>query len=520
MTNSLKSQQEQELRAQVELVRGRLEGLAAELRAVDDEVESLAPQRKHHELLEQACGSVEKLDELGAASLFWGERIDPARVEAQLQEVRSRVSAFQSQMNELDARRQAILARISDEEEMLAILGDDLYDFWEQEERRKLEWVVEREISPVSNWVQAMAWARSGEEDLRFRKWLAASLWVSLVFGALLPMIDLPLPKPFQPDAIPRRLVQLVRQERARPLPAPSTAVAETLSEQEEPETPAVAEAEPKPSGQPGPPSPGTPAAEEGPSASGQPGGPIEPETPGYPTEAPPKMRAGKAGILAFRDQFASLAKDRVAPRLGADARLREANDLKPGPASTRSMLTTTAPGSSGGINLASLSRNLGGGGGRGPGGGGGGALYGDGGGGGGIGGGGGAGGAGGIQVSRATSPIAAISGDDRPKARSGQGAYRTDEEIQIVFDRYKASFYRLYNRELRNNPTLQGQMVLRLTIEPDGSVSMCVLQTTNMDAPNLAAQVVNRVRAMNFGAKDDVQTVTIVYPIDFLPAS
>jgi hypothetical protein len=212
MTNSLKSQQEQELRAQVELVRGRLEGLAAELRAVDDEVESLAPQRKHHELLEQACGSVEKLDELGAASLFWGERIDPARVEAQLQEVRSRVSAFQSQMNELDARRQAILARISDEEEMLAILGDDLYDFWEQEERRKLEWVVEREISPVSNWVQAMAWARSGEEDLRFRKWLAASLWVSLVFGALLPMIDLPLPKPFQPDAIPRRLVQLVRR--------------------------------------------------------------------------------------------------------------------------------------------------------------------------------------------------------------------------------------------------------------------------------------------------------------------
>ena len=102
---------------------------------------------------------------------------------------------------------------------------------------------------------------------------------------------------------------------------------------------------------------------------------------------------------------------------------------------------------------------------------------------------------------------------------RAGLGASRTDEEIQIVFDRYKASFYRLYNRELRNNPTLQGQMVLRLTIEPDGSVSMCVLQSTDMDAPDLATQVVNRVRAMNFGAKD-VQAVTIVYPIDFLPAA
>jgi len=102
----------------------------------------------------------------------------------------------------------------------------------------------------------------------------------------------------------------------------------------------------------------------------------------------------------------------------------------------------------------------------------------------------------------------------------SGPGAARTDEEIQIVFDRYKAAFYRLYNRELRNNPTLQGKMVLRLTIEPDGSVSMCALQSSDMDAPDLAAQVVSRVKTINFGAKDGVQTVTITYPIDFLPAT
>jgi hypothetical protein len=62
--------------------------------------------------------------------------------------------------------------------------------------------------------------------------------------------------------------------------------------------------------------------------------------------------------------------------------------------------------------------------------------------------------------------------------------------------------------------------MVLRLTIEPDGSVSMCVLQSTDMDAPELANQVVGRVRGMNFGAKEGVQALTIVYPIDFLPAA
>ena len=104
--------------------------------------------------------------------------------------------------------------------------------------------------------------------------------------------------------------------------------------------------------------------------------------------------------------------------------------------------------------------------------------------------------------------------------ARGGAVSSRTDEEIQIVFDRYKSSFYRLYNRELRNDPTVRGQMVLRLTIEPDGSVSMCVLQSTDMDAPGLATQVVERVKTIKFGAKDEVPAMTIVYPIDFLPAA
>jgi len=225
-----------------------------------------------------------------------------------------------------------------------------------------------------------------------------------------------------------------------------------------------------------------------------------------------PKVKVGNAGILAYRDKFASLSQDKVAPRLGADARYSAADEV--GKTSSRSGLTTNAPGSSGGINVGSLNRSVGGGGGGGIGGGAGGGAGGSG------GGGRGGGGGGGVGVGRTTSPIASIGGGDRPKSRSGPGGSRTDEEIQIVFDRYKASFYRLYNRELRNNPTLQGQMVLRLTIEPDGSVSMCVLQSSNMDAPDLAAQVVSRVKTINFGAKEGVQALTIVYPIDFLPAA
>ena len=257
----------------------------------------------------------------------------------------------------------------------------------------------------------------------------------------------------------------------------------------------------PKPNAAPGPDRPGKPEL---------PPGPVE----SLPVEPPPQPKVGNTGILALKDKIASLAKDRIAPNLGADARLSAADDLGR-PSSSPSRLTTTTPGGSGGLNLASLNRSVGGGGG---GGGGGGTGR------GGVGGGngtgaGGSGGLPGVAVARATSPIAPIAGGDRPKAHGGPGGARTDEEIQIVFDRYKASFYRLYNRELRNNPTLKGQMVLRLTIEPDGSVSMSTLQSSDMDAPDLAAQVVSRVKTMNFGAKE-VLAVTISYPIDFLPAS
>ncbi len=158
-------------------------------------------------------------------------------------------------------------------------------------------------------------------------------------------------------------------------------------------------------------------------------------------------------------------------------------------------MLTTNAPGSSGGINIASLSR--------------------------GVGGSGGAGGMAGVKVTRVSSGIGAIGkGADRPLSGDHVGPSRTDEEIQIVFDRYKSALYRLYNKELRKDPTLRGQMVLRLTIEPDGSVSMCELQSSDMKAPELSAQVVERVKTINFGAKEGVSAITILYPIDFLPAA
>ena len=46
--------------------------------------------------------------------------------------------------------------------------------------------------------------------------------------------------------------------------------------------------------------------------------------------EAQPQRKVGNAGILAFKDKFASLSQDKVVPRLGADARYSAADDVGP----------------------------------------------------------------------------------------------------------------------------------------------------------------------------------------------
>ncbi len=109
--------------------------------------------------------------------------------------------------------------------------------------------------------------------------------------------------------------------------------------------------------------------------ASEAPKGPGKPDLPAGPAKGfsadatPPEPSVSRAGILAFKEQFASLAQDQNAPRLGSDARYAAADEV--GQASSHSVLTTNTLGSSGGIDAGSLSRNVGGGGGRGGGGGG-----------------------------------------------------------------------------------------------------------------------------------------------------
>ncbi len=450
----LTRQETEALRAQLERARERLDRLANELRAINSELEGLATERTQYRLLQDACAALEELGKLGASDLFWSGSPIGADGGAHLHRVRGRAESFQRQLDQIESARQTTLERIDREREQVELLEDDLFQALRSEEERKLEWIVEREITPPPGRQAIMAWTSGGEDDRRFRKSLRTSLLLALLLGLLLPQIDLPLPERWEPVEVPERLARLVQEQRPAPPPP--------VREPRKPE-PRETQEEPPPAVDP---------AARAPEAE----------------KSKPEVRA--QGILAFREKFSDLTATALSDRLGANARIRSPGEAAIG-RPERSMVATRASGSSGGINLSTLSRAVGGGGQT----------------------------IEGVSIARATSSIGAVAGRDRPLSE-GPGPARTDEEIQIVFDRHKAALYRLYNRELRRDPTLKGQMVLRIRIEPDGSVSLCELQATDMDAPQLAAQVVDRVRGFDFGAKADVPPITILYPIDFLPAS
>jgi len=461
-------QNQQAIAAELAQARQAIEALANDLRAIDEELESFATEREQHRLLMEVCNSLEKLGELGGAALFWGEGTEKSASADHVRRVRGRIDEFKRRIGEVEDRREALVERIKQQQGYAELMEDILFEALEEEERRKQEWIIEREISKLPAYKAFMPWSRGGEDDQRFRKSVSTALLLCLIFAIVVPFIELPQ-NILKPEAeVPERIVRLLIESRPKP-PTPPREQAKPKPEEEK-------LAEQKPTQEPPKVAKATPEKEVPEPVAG---------------EAP--KAATEQGILAFRQKLAGVQEEQALARLGAHASIDNAGDSGP---VQRAMLTTNAPGSSGGINLASLSRGVGGTGGN--------------------------GGMARVQVTRVTSGIGGIGkpGADRPLSGDGVGPSRTDEEIQIVFDRYKAALYRLYNKELRKDPTLRGQIVLKLTIEPDGRVSFCEVHASDMNAPELAAQVVERVETINFGPKEGVPPITILYPIDFLPAA
>ncbi len=94
---------------------------------------------------------------------------------------------------------------------------------------------------------------------------------------------------------------------------------------------------------------------------------------------------------------------------------------------------------------------------------------------------------------------------------------YRTDDALQAVFDRNRPALNKIYLRELKKDPTLEGELTLRMTIAPDGHSYGCLVSSSTLQSPTLVHKLVEKVCSFNFGAVKGAPSIMIKYgPIEF----
>ncbi|MBP1607381.1 MAG: hypothetical protein H6Q08_2755 [Acidobacteria bacterium] len=205
------------------------------------------------------------------------------------------------------------------------------------------------------------------------------------------------------------------------------------------------------------------------------------------PSRPDPRRKAAASGLLALSDQLAELRDLDVDSKVQAQPLNSAVGERA---RVDRAVLTARVGQGSGGIAVATASSGFGGGSTR---------LQ-------------------GHATAQVTSSVdAAPAAEAQRSGRSNKGS-RTREEVELVFDRNKSAIYALYSRALRDNPALQGKVVLEVSIAPSGEVTECRIVSSELGDAELERKLVARVKMFRFEAKD-VAEMTTTKPIEFFPA-
>lgn len=320
-----------------------------------------------------------------------------------------------------------------------------------------------------------LPWTRVEEEDRRLKTTVSAVVAISLLLSLAIPFIPIPEEDRDTVKPLPPRLAQLV-MEKQKPKPKPKPKKVEKKKEEkkkEEKKKEKKKEEKKKPEKKKEKPKPKPKK--------------VEPPKPKVDRTAEARKKAASAGLLAFTDELADLREAPVAPKLNKGTSLSKGGQSAK--KRERKILTSGAS-SSGGINTSTLTSGVG------------------------------SSELAGRQTTQVESPVdmVAAAAPATATATDSKKPSRTYEEVSLVFDRNKGSFYSLYSRALRKDPTLQGKVVLEITIAPSGKVTACKVIESELKNPRLERKLVSRVKMLNFGERD-VETLIVTYPIDFLPS-
>ena len=308
--------------------------------------------------------------------------------------------------------------------------------------------------------IYELPWSTGADQDGKFRKTAQVALAAMLVLALVIALLPVPTRDLTQIPEVPKRLAKLVLERKA---PPPPPVVEKAPEPKPEPVEQKQVREEPKPKPEP------------------------VPEKQVDKTQQA-REKAKVAGLLPFAQQLAALRDDKTVERLDKTQVSGKVDTASP--LAERSLITSRVGTSSGGINTAALSRNTGG------------------------------GGLSDRTTTKVESPVESLEVAGGAAQRSGVSnkGSRSREEIERVFDLNKGSIYTLYNRALRQNPALQGKLVLQLTIAPDGRVMSCAVVSSELGDPDLEQKLVQRVLLFQFEPRD-VETITTTKPIDFFPA-
>jgi protein TonB len=362
---------------------------------------------------------------------------------------------------------------------------------------------------PVSFRLPTLAWSSAADDERRFQRIARTVVLVVAMLGLVLPFVPLRTPERPEIQPLPAPMARLLLDDKPLPLPAPPV-------RNEAPTE--VAKATPEPEREkPAPKVPETPAkAKEAPVPVAR--NPVPGKPPGEAALDNARRKASGVGLLALKNELQQMTGAPLAVQLqqgilpgagvGSSSGPGVGAGLEAG-VPVRALITSNATQGSGGVNTAGYSRDSGGGG-----------LAGrattlvegvaGGGGGGGTGGGGG-------RVGSGSGGKGQAQGGTLQKGSSGK-ASRSIEEIKLVFERHKGAIYALYNRALRDEPALQGKVVLELKIAPSGQVEGLRIVSSELKAEELEKKLLARIRQFDFGAKD-VDLMVVTWPVDFLPS-
>lgn len=334
-----------------------------------------------------------------------------------------------------------------------------------------------------------LPWTDDPRDARRFRRIVVTAIIAFFLLAIILPMINVPKIERPRDLVVPERLAKMVLQHKKLQQPPPPPVVPDR------PEVKApIAEKIAPPKDEPLP----VVALKIKPEPEPDPEVLARAEQQRREAEiAAARKKAATTGLLALSNDLAAIREKPVVSNSVVDEKLIGSGPGKKEMVMQRAMITSNAAtkGTGIGINTSSLSKGVGG-----------------------------SAGLSDRTTTRVNAPPVLTAAEPTAKPTNaiktaGQKASRTNAEVQLAFDKNKSALYSLYNRALRQDPALQGKVVLKITIDPSGRVTSCDVVSSEMDAPELIQKIVARVLMFDFGSKDVTVTVT-TFPIDFLPTS